>query len=99
MNKPVTRRRALGAILAAATATSLLAACAVGPRYVRPKVQLPVDFVEAHSDGYDQAHPVASRLWHSFGDPVLDALIDAALARNKTLAQATAQLNEARALR
>jgi multidrug efflux system outer membrane protein len=97
MNKGSFLRKATAAAVAGAITAALLAGCTVGPRYVRPRTDLPADFVEAR--GYDAAQPVASRLWHSFGDPVLDRLIDAALARNKTLAQATAQLKEARALR
>ena len=83
-----------------ATVSALfISACTFGPRYVRPSVPLPGDFVEARNDGYDRAAPIASQLWHSFGDPVLDRLIDAALLRNQTLAQAQASLNETRALR
>lgn len=100
MNSPSSSRGAVRAALVVCGIAALsLAACTVGPRYVRPKVSLPTDFVEARPDGFDTARPVASRLWHSFGDPVLDQLIDAALARNKTLAQTVAQVNEARALR
>ena len=79
----------------------VLSGCAVGPRYHQPQVPLPATFTEAKPDTYSPAaaDPPASTLWHSFGDPVLDQLINSALSRNKTLAQATAQLNEARALR
>ncbi len=73
--------------------------CAVGPRYVRPAVTVPPQFSQAREDSFDGAHPPASALWHSFGDPVLDQLINTALAHNTTLAQSLAQLNEARALR
>lgn len=73
--------------------------CAVGPRYVRPEMPVPEHFTVAQHDTFDESRPPASRLWHSFGDPVLDQLIDAALARNKTLAQSAALLSEARALR
>jgi multidrug efflux system outer membrane protein len=76
----------------------LLAGCTVGPAYVRPDTAAPAAFVEANSDHYDAAAP-ASTLWSAFNDPVLDRLIADALARNKTLAQSLARLDEARAIR
>jgi len=84
---------------AALLVVASLAGCVVGPRYVRPPVQLPPAFAAANADTFDAARPPASALWHSFGDPVLDRLIDTALVQNKTLAQAAARLDEARALR
>ena len=96
MNKQA--RMSGGALLAATITTVLLGGCAVGPRYHRPEAPVPAQFTEGQA-AYDAAHPPASALWHSFGDPVLDRLIDLALANNRTLAQATAELNQARALR
>jgi multidrug efflux system outer membrane protein len=86
-------RRALPLALAV-----LLAACTVGPEYVRPDTAAPAAFVEANADHYDAARPF-SALWASFEDPVLDRLLAQALERNRTLAQAAARLDEARALR
>ncbi|MFI4889700.1 MAG: efflux transporter outer membrane subunit [Steroidobacterales bacterium] len=90
------------AVVALATGVMGLAAlggCAVGPRYVRPTVAVPQQFSEVRPGSFDVTHPPASALWHSFGDPILDQLIDTALAHSTTLAQSVAQLNEARALR
>jgi multidrug efflux system outer membrane protein len=95
MNKHL---RSAAPVLVAAVTAALLSGCAVGPRYKRPEVQVPTQFTEGQS-AYDAAHPPASALWHSFGDPTLDRLIDLALANNRTLAQAAAELNQARALR
>ena len=89
-------RTALAAWLLLAAA---LPACTLGPRYVRPEVPLPPAFSEADPKAFDGGHAPAAALWHSFGDPVLDQLIDLALARSTTLEQARAQVNEARALR
>lgn len=75
-----------------------LAGCTVGPDYVRPDTPAPAAFAEANADHYASAQP-ASALWASFDDPVLGALIDRALAENRTLAQSAARLAEARALR
>lgn len=71
--------------------------CAVGPDYVEPEPELADGFVEAASDVFGLA-PIAPDLWGSFDDPDLDALIELALAQNKTVAQAMATLNETRAL-
>ena len=95
MNSPV--RTAVAGLVAAA-ALAALAGCATGPRYVRPQVAVPQSFAEGR-DTFDATRAPASALWHSFGDATLDRLIDTALARNNTLAQAVAQVNEARALR
>lgn len=75
-----------------------LAGCTVGPEYVRPDTPAPAAFAEANADHYAPAAP-ASALWASFDDPVLVALIDRAMAGNRTLGQAVARLDEARALR
>jgi len=85
-------------LLLVALATALLAGCTVGPAYVRPEAVAPAGFTEADPDHYVATQPV-SALWSAFGDPVLDRLIDEALARNLTLAQAAARLAEARAIR
>jgi multidrug efflux system outer membrane protein len=96
MNKYL--HNAASVLLAAAVAAALLDGCAVGPRYHRPEAPVPAQFDEGQA-AYDAAHPPASALWHSFGDPTLDRLIDLALANNRTLVQAAAELNQARALR
>ena len=96
MNRPVATAPSL--LLAGAIGAVLLAGGAVGPRYKRPEAAVPAHFTEG-ATGYDAAHPPASALWHSFGDATLDALIDRALAGNRSLAQSTAELNQARALR
>jgi multidrug efflux system outer membrane protein len=86
-------RRGLPAVLVLA-----LAGCTVGPQHVRPDTPAPAAFVEANPDHYAPVQS-ASALWSSFDDPVLDALIERALAENRSLAQASARLGEARALR
>lgn len=91
----MTRSLAVGIVLTLAG----VAGCTLGPRYVKPKPELAPAFTEAKSGLYDSSKPPASALWHSFGDPVLDQLIDTALSRNTTLAQSVARVNEARALR
>ncbi|MCL4745408.1 MAG: efflux transporter outer membrane subunit [Burkholderiaceae bacterium] len=78
--------------------SALLTACAVGPDYRAPP---PV----AIGGGWSQPVAAASapanlaRWWSTLGDPVLERLIDTALAANLDLRLAAARIDEARALR
>ncbi len=81
--------------LFAAAAAALLAACTVGPQYVRPDAPVPTQFDQA--DASQQAG-TPSRLWASFASVELDALIARALEANTSIAQAAAGLAETRAL-
>ncbi len=82
---------ALGALVA-------LAACTVGPDYVRPEVPVPPHFVEAPA-----AAPLAAagaepgRWWTRFNDPILTSLIERAIAGNLDLATARTRIEGARA--
>jgi multidrug efflux system outer membrane protein len=72
---------------------ALLAACATGPAYERPALDLPQAWKES-------APPFAQdgRWWRIYGDSRLDAVVDEALANNADLAVAVARVDEARAL-
>ena len=76
----------------------ILTACAVGPDYDAPPLV-------ATGDSWSQADTVTSaptdlaRWWSTLGDPVLERLIDSALAANLDLRVAAARIDEARALR
>lgn len=79
--------------------SALLSACAaVGPDYrTPPAVDVGSGWTRtagAASGPADLAH-----WWRTLGDPVLERLVDAALARNLDLRQAAARIDEARALR
>ena len=76
-----------------------LSACSLAPHYVRPAVAVPASFQASGQADIDGVTAPSSTVWHAFGDTTLDELIGTALTHNKTLEQATAQLNEARALR
>ncbi len=80
-------RQAIAALLAA-----LLAGCTVGPNYTRPDVDLPKDFAVAQA-----AVPAPGRWWVVFQDPVLDNLVDEALAANRDLRVAAERIEQARA--
>jgi len=79
----------------------LAAACTVGPDYAAPQAATPADWAEPLPPGAvaqpDEA--ALARWWTAFGDPELDALVEAAVARNRDLAAAGARVREARALR
>lgn len=85
-------------LLAALLASTFLAACAVGPQYRGPP---PVDTGNGWSQSSVDATAPAdlARWWTTLGDPVLDGLVDKALAENLDLRQAAARIDEARALR
>ncbi len=80
-------RRCLAALAAAAS----VAACTVGPDYVRPVVEAP----QTWRIDYAAAAGVANvKWWTEFGDPVLDRLIEEALAANLDLAIAAARVDQ-----
>ncbi len=86
--------------VAVAIATATLAACTVGPEYVRPDAETPPAYKEA--DGWKQAQPSDHVLrgdwWEAFNDPLLSELEKQVSISNQTLAQAEALYRQARAL-
>lgn len=80
------RKRTLPLLLSLA-----LTACAVGPDYSRPKIDVPAGTTA-------QQASVPSDWWQQFHDPVLDQLITEALQHNQDLAFSAAQVDEAAAL-
>ncbi|HEY2624947.1 MAG TPA: efflux transporter outer membrane subunit [Dyella sp.] len=65
--------------------------CAVGPDYHRPTVETPVTYRFADVQAMQQS---SADWWSQFNDPVLDALIQKAIAQNKDLAVAAARIDE-----
>jgi outer membrane protein, multidrug efflux system len=90
MSRFIPRRATLSIVL-------FVAGCAVGPDFVEPEVELADAFVEAAPSMF-VADPITMDLWRSLDEVELDGLIDLALQRNTTIAQALATLNETRAL-
>jgi multidrug efflux system outer membrane protein len=75
--------------------TLLLAACTVGPDFVRPDPRVPARWSAPLPHGGES---VALReWWRQFDDPKLDAMIAAAEADSPTLDLAVARMSEARA--
>jgi NodT family efflux transporter outer membrane factor (OMF) lipoprotein len=79
------------------TLAATIAACAVGPKYERPEVDTGEGWIaeqQAPAADVDLVH-----WWRSFGDPVLERLVESALAQNLDIQQAEARVAEARAMR
>lgn len=85
-------------LLATASALALAACAAVGPRYSPPAVPAAAQapFVSARFDGVAGSQ-ARGDWWRLYNDPVLDRLVGEALAANKDIAVATANIAVARA--
>jgi outer membrane protein, multidrug efflux system len=87
-------RSAIASVLSAAV---LLSGCAVGPNYVRPKVNPPADF-RGMEGAAQQASYADLPWWEVFKDDQLKSLIDTALANNYDLAVAVSRVEQSRQL-
>jgi NodT family efflux transporter outer membrane factor (OMF) lipoprotein len=91
-------------LLAALALCAMLSACAVGPDYVRPAVDVGTQYKEGQDDtpGWKPAQPneLADRgaWWQVYQDPVLDDLMQKLDAANLDIAQAEANYRQAQAL-
>ncbi len=72
----------------------LVSGCSLAPDYQRPQMDLPEVWTQA---GAGRAEALAVQWWKRFNDPVLDALIEEALANNRDMAAALARVDYARA--
>src|SRR5882762_10006144 len=91
------RRRCPMRNIATTLLAALLAACAVGPNYVRPQIKADAVFVNAKAATYSEQYPIA-QFWTEFGDATLDQLVGDALLANHDLRIALAHVKESRAL-
>jgi outer membrane protein, multidrug efflux system len=71
-------------------------ACAVGPRYQPPAIQVPGAWVEARA-GEGASDAALAAWWKEFHDPILDGLVAAAAEGNLDLKIAAARIREGRA--
>src|ERR1700679_3118738 len=90
--------RAARGLAGSAAVVAVLAGCAVGRNYHRPETPVDAHFANAGEPGLAAGDPV-ERYWTGFADPLLDSLIEDALAHNKDLGVAEANLQAARAVR
>ncbi|HTP66070.1 MAG TPA: efflux transporter outer membrane subunit [Geobacteraceae bacterium] len=78
----------------------LMAACSVGPDYIRPSAEAPPVFKEM--SGWKRAEPrddaIKGPWWEMFNDPQLNALEQQVNISNQNVAAAEAQFREARAM-
>ncbi len=72
-----------------------LAGCLMGPKYQRPEVEAPPAYRYEVAEAKDTAN---APWWQQFKDPVLDSLIDEALARNLNVKIAAANIEQAAAV-
>lgn len=78
----------------------LIGGCAVGPDYVAPEVSLSPRWTnDASRTARPERLAALGEWWTSFGDPLLDRLIEEAVAGNLDVATAKAKVREARANR
>jgi multidrug efflux system outer membrane protein len=85
-------------VLAMTACAAALAGCAVGPDYHRPQTPVDAHFANAGEPGFNE-DPTVDSYWQGFGDPVLNGLVDDAIAHNTDLRAAAANLQAARAAR
>jgi outer membrane protein, multidrug efflux system len=78
---------------------ALLAACAAGPNYQRPTLEMPVAWKIEPPWREATPNDLVSKgpWWQRFGDPLLDTLEQQAVTANPTLAAANARLMQSRA--
>jgi multidrug efflux system outer membrane protein len=72
--------------------TILLVGCMVGPNYSRPSIKAPDIY---RYEAKDAANTVNTAWWEQFHDPVLNKLISEALANNKNVKIAAANIEQA----
>ncbi|MBI5057168.1 MAG: efflux transporter outer membrane subunit [Nitrospirae bacterium] len=82
-------------MLFAAAFAIFLTGCMAGPDYVRPKVDVPAAFIYEEKEVRDTAN---TGWWKQFQDPALDALITEALANNRNIRIAAANVEQAAAV-
>jgi multidrug efflux system outer membrane protein len=88
--------RAARGLVGGVGVVALLAGCAVGRNYTLPQTPVDAHFANAAEPGLAEADTV-ERYWTGFADPLLNSLVEDALAHNKDLGVAEANLQAARA--
>lgn len=73
-------------------ASASIAGCAVGPDYRKPEIAL----TPAFTAGNVVASAADGRWWTSFGDPLMNRVVERALAQNLDIAAASARVDQAR---
>jgi NodT family efflux transporter outer membrane factor (OMF) lipoprotein len=86
--------------VAALAIAALQAGCAVGPDYAKPEMALPAQWTQAAIGARGSSSATSpDAWWRAFDDPLLDQLMDEAVAGDTDVASAKAKIREARATR
>ena len=93
MTKPKRKLKVAAALLPAC----LLVACAAGPDYQRPSMELPESWQVKQGNASQSVTVAGERWWSLYADPVLDKLEDEARTHNADIQTAVARMLEARA--
>ena len=76
----------------------VLSGCAVGPDYEPPEVPVPDAWQSAAVEGLSEGTATLQTWWSALDDPTLEGLVKRAEESNLTLQEATARVQEARAI-
>ena len=98
MHSPASKGRRIRGFLGACAAGVVVAGCAVGPDYHRPETPVDAHFANAGEPGLANGDTL-EQYWTGFADPLLNSLVEDALAHNTDLGIAAANLHAARAAR
>ncbi len=77
----------------------MIAGCSVGPKYQRPKMDVPEQWHQQLTADFTDANAVSAMWWQVLNEPVLDDLIQQAQENNPTLESAYYSLLQARYMR
>jgi len=88
-------RRFFSLFMLVASFAGCVAGCMMGPDYVRPKVDAPAAYIYEDKEAQNTAN---TEWWKQFQDPVLDDLITEALANNRNVRIAAANIEQAAAV-
>ncbi|MGD9250116.1 MAG: efflux transporter outer membrane subunit [Desulfobacterales bacterium] len=80
-------------------AAALMQSCAVGPDYVKPEYEMPDIWQARLVEGLAVGDAPMATWWRVLNDPVLDNLMERAVAGNLDLKEAFGRIKEARAIR
>ncbi len=93
------RSNSLGLVIFVVSSICLLQSCAVGPDYKKPEYQVPDFWRIRLVDGLAAGEAPLATWWQTLNDPILDSLMERAVAGNLDLKEAFGRIKEARAIR
>jgi NodT family efflux transporter outer membrane factor (OMF) lipoprotein len=93
------RTRSVGGLITIILAAVLIQSCTVGPDYVKPEYDLPDLWQAELVEGLAVGEAPLATWWQVLNDPILDSLMERAVAGNLDLKEAFARIKESRAIR